>query len=71
MSDGFRKCDSKDCEFPATHWLVWTEPTYKCLACAKKLVMLGEVMGLPTPKHTIRPLTIDEMITEETDNESE
>lgn len=71
MNEGFRKCDEKTCEFPATHWMVWTKPQFYCLIHLNAMLNVANAIGYPTPATTVRALTIDEMITEETDNESE
>lgn len=59
--NGTRLCDTKDCELPATHFLVWAGPMYCCIIHANGLLNLGEVMGFPTPSLTVRPLSPDEM----------
>lgn len=57
----FRKCDTKDCELPATHWLVWTEPQYCCLMHAQGLLNVAAAIDFPTPRATLRRVTRDEM----------
>jgi hypothetical protein len=65
-----RKCDSKECENPATHWLVWTGPQFYCQDCAEKMLGVADAMGFPTPASTVRPLNTTEMLlTDETDTE--
>ncbi len=66
--DGVRLCDSKDCEMIATHWLVWTEPRCYCAPCAQQIIGVGRVMGFSTPAATVRPMTSDEMMPEESDS---
>jgi hypothetical protein len=58
----YRKCDAKDCDLPATHWLVWTKPQVYCRIHAQGMVNVGNAMGYPTPASTVRPLWLDEMI---------
>jgi len=58
--NGERLCDSKDCEFIATHTLVWTKQQYYCMVCANGMLNIGAAMGFPTPASTIRPMTPDE-----------
>ena len=60
-----RKCDSKECENPATHWLVWTEPTFFCQNCAEKMLAVGRAIGVDTAEHTLRRLTNQEMLLED------
>lgn len=69
MSDetGFRKCGQKDCEFPATHWLVWTEPQYCCLIHAQSLLNVADAIGFPTPAATLRKLAPAEMFVDDED----
>lgn len=67
MSEVYRKCDQDGCEFPAVFYLVWIRPQYYCLEHANKMLQVGEAMGHPTPRATLRKLTIDEMLPEESD----
>lgn len=61
--DGVRLCDQKECEFPATHTMVWTENWQcYCLIHANKMLGVGDVLGFPTPRLTIRLMTSDEML---------
>lgn len=65
-----RKCDSTTCENPATHWLVWTKPQFYCAACARKMVAVGQAIGVETPATTVRPLMPEEiLLPDETDTE--
>lgn len=64
-STGFRKCDESSCEFPATHWLVWTKPQVYCVIHANAMINLGNIMGFPTPASTVRPLTFAEMMVDD------
>lgn len=57
-----RKCDSKTCELPATHWLVWLKPQFYCEACANQMIAVGEAIGHNTPTTTIRPMYPEEFL---------
>jgi hypothetical protein len=59
------KCDQDGCEFPATHYLVWTKPQHYCLIHAQTMLNVASAMGYPTPASTVRPLTMDEMLTDD------
>lgn len=56
-----RKCDSNQCENPATHWLVWTKPQFMCEDCARKMITIGRAIGIETPQTTLRLLSPEEM----------
>lgn len=57
-----RKCDDVDCEFPATHYMVWTAPQYYCLIHINGWLKVADAMSYPIPASTVRKLRIDEMI---------
>lgn len=61
---GERLCDQHDCELIATHTLVWTKPRCYCLAHTEMAIRVAEAMGFPTPKATLRPMTVEEMLPE-------
>lgn len=63
--NGFRKCDDKDCQLPATHYMVWTSPQYYCLVHLAGFLAVAHAIGYPTPATTVRALTIDEMVISE------
>lgn len=65
-----RKCDSKTCELPATHWLVWTKPQFYCSGCADKMILVGAAIGIETAATTVRPMTAEEfLVPDETDEQ--
>lgn len=64
--DGARLCDQEGCELLATHTMIWTDKWQcYCIVHANKVLGLGEFMGHLTPKLTIRPMTIDEMVSDD------
>ncbi len=63
----FRKCDDKDCEMPATHYMVWTSPQYYCLVHLAGFLAVADAIGYPTPATTVRQLTITEMMNDESE----
>lgn len=68
---GFRKCDEKTCELPATHWMVWTQPQVYCLIHLQAMLNVANAISYPTPATTVRKLTVGEMIVEEGDSGNE
>jgi len=59
---GMRLCDQTDCELIATHTLVWTDHKYYCMIHTNKAIGIADYMGFPTPRNTVRKMTIDEMM---------
>lgn len=62
--DGMRQCDNHECALPATHTLVWDDHKFFCLPHALQALQIAGVMGFPTPEHTLRNMTIEEMMPE-------
>lgn len=63
--NGMAQCQDKSCELPATHHLVWHEPTFYCLPHAQKMLMVARVMAYTPAMSTFRQMTPDEMLCEE------
>lgn len=61
--DGIRMCDDEGCDSIATHTLVWTEKWQcYCMIHAQGMINIGQHLGFQTPRLTVRPMQIDEMV---------
>lgn len=65
-ADGFRMCDQEKCELPATHTFIWAAEgwTCQCLIHAQQMVNLEAHLGFNAASHSLRKMTIDEMMPE-------
>lgn len=59
-----RPCDQEGCIIPATHTCVWTGHQYYCPVHINQVLQIADAMGFPTPRLTVRQLTIEERILE-------
>lgn len=50
------KCNQEGCEHEAIFEMVWTKHQQYCPEHALKMINIGDAMGYPTPRHTIRVL---------------
>ncbi len=66
LEDGIRICDQEGCEFPATHTFIWAAEgwTCQCLIHANSMIALESHLGFNTAGHSLRKMTIDEMMPE-------
>lgn len=54
--DGELLCQTKDCDSVAIAYLIWTKPMLMCEPCAGRMVGIGDAMGHPTPRETVRAI---------------
>lgn len=62
--EGARLCDSVDCSTPALLTLFWDRWLCYCRAHAQQAVAIGDTMGFPSPRGTVRMMTMDEILPE-------
>lgn len=63
--EGARLCDNVDCDLVATHTLVFNQTMCYCIIHANQALTIADAMGYPTPALTVREMTLEEMMPED------
>jgi hypothetical protein len=65
----YRKCDQEGCDEPAIYTCVWMKQQYYCTEHLLRVVALGDFMGYPVPKNTVRFIAAHEAFIETKETE--